>query len=136
MHKRSSRTKRLFSVLLALALASGAPAGAAQIATTKKLTEEQKIAHLLDRITYGARPGDVERVMKLGWEKYLEEQLRPDRISDQLVEDRLKNIETIHLSSAELAKIYPRPQVIKRALKERGVELPGQNQNEGQAGDS
>jgi uncharacterized protein (DUF1800 family) len=136
MHKRSSRTKRLFSTFLALALASGAPAGAAQNAAAKKLTEEQKVAHLLDRVTYGARPGDIERVMKLGWEKYLEEQLHPDRISDQSVEVRLKNIESIHLSSAELAKIYPRPQVVKRALKERGVELPGQNQTAGQADNS
>jgi uncharacterized protein (DUF1800 family) len=123
-------------MFLALALASAAPAGAAQIATTKKLTEEQKVAHLLDRVTYGARPGDIERVMKLGWEKYLEEQLHPDRISDRSAEDRLKNIESVHLSSAELAKIYPRPQVVKRALKERGVELPGRNQNAGQADDS
>ena len=66
---KESETKRLFRRLKA---------------ATKKLTEEQKVAHLLDRVTFGARPGDVERVMKLGWEKYLDEQFRPERISDQL----------------------------------------------------
>jgi uncharacterized protein (DUF1800 family) len=118
---------RFLSAFLALLLASGAPAGAVQVAATKKLTEEQKATHLLDRITFGARPGDVERVMKLGWEKYLDEQLRPERISDQLAEQRLKNIESIHMSSAELAENYARPQVIQRVLKERGIELPGAN---------
>src|SRR5262249_6379407 len=98
----------------------------------KKLTEEQKVGLLLDRITFGARPGDVERVMKLGWEKYLDEQLHPQRVSDQVVEQRLKNIESVHLSAAELTKNYPPPQVLRRILKERGVELPDANQNAGE----
>jgi uncharacterized protein (DUF1800 family) len=147
MLKRSDRAKRFVAALLVFLLAFGSPVGASQEAKSqkqkgaqgpsqsdaaKKLNEEQKVAHLLDRVTFGARPGDVERVMKLGWEKYLEEQLRPERISDQVVEHRLKNIESIHLSSAELAKNYPPPQVLKQVLKERGIELPGQNQNAGQ----
>jgi len=138
---------RFVSALLAFLLAFGSPVGAAQeaksqkqkgaqspsqSAATKRLTEEQKVAHLLDRVTFGARPGDVERVMKLGWEKYLDEQLRPERISDQVVEQKLKNIESIHLSNAELAKNYPPPQVLQQVLKERGIELPGANQNAGQ----
>jgi len=139
---------RFVAALLAFLLAFGSPVGASQEAKSqkqkgaqgssqsdaaKKLTEEQKVAHLLDRVTFGARPGDVERVMKLGWEKYLDEQLRPERISDQVAEQRLKNIESIHLSSAELARNYPPPQVLQQVLKERGIELPRQNQNAGPA---
>src|SRR5262245_53003749 len=148
MYKQSDKAIRFVSALLAFLLAFSSPVGAFQEAKSqkqkgaqapsqsdaaKKLTEEQKVAHLLDRVTFGARPGDVERVMKLGWEKYLDEQLRPERISDQAVEQRLKNIESIHLSSAELAKNYPPPQVLQQVLKERGIALPGQNQNAGQA---
>jgi uncharacterized protein (DUF1800 family) len=138
---------RFVSALLAFLLAFGSPVAAAQdaknqnqkgaqavpqSAATKKLTEEQRVAHLLDRITFGARPGDVERVMKLGWEKYLDDQLHPQRISDQVVEERLKNIESVHMSNAELARSYPPPQVLQQIMKDRGVELPGQNQNAGQ----
>ena len=138
---------RFIAALLAFLLAFGSPVGASQEAKSqkqkgaqassqsdaaKKLTEEQKVAHLIDRVTFGARPGDVERVMKLGWEKYLDEQLRPERISDQAVEQRLKNIESIHLSGSELAKNYPPPQILQQVLKERGIELPGPNQNAGQ----
>jgi uncharacterized protein (DUF1800 family) len=148
MYKKSDRTMRFVAALLAFLLAFGSPVGASQEAKSqkqkgaqgasqsdaaKKLTEEQKVAHLLDRVTFGARPGDVERVMKLGWEKYLDEQLRPERISDQVAEQRLKNIESIHLSSAELARNYPPPQVLQQVLKERGIELPRPNQNTGPA---
>src|SRR5262245_9632926 len=144
MYKRPKRLMKFVSALLVFTLAFGSPIGMAQDAkgqkgkanqatpqsdATQKLTDEQKGAHLLDRITFGARPGDVERVMKLGWEKYLDEQLRPERISDQALEQRLKNIESIHLSIAELAKSYPPPQVLQQVLRERGVELPSQNQN-------
>jgi uncharacterized protein (DUF1800 family) len=148
MYKKSDRAMRFVAALLAFLLAFGSPVGASQEAksqkqkgaqgasqsdTAKKLTEEQKVAHLLDRVTFGARPGDVERVMKLGWEKYLDEQLHPERISDQGAEQRLKSIESIHLSSAELAKNYPPPQVLQQVLKERGIELPRPNQNTGPA---
>ncbi|MBS1790076.1 MAG: DUF1800 domain-containing protein [Acidobacteria bacterium] len=95
-----------------------------QAALPKSLSAEQKTIHLLDRITFGARPGDVERVMKMGWEKYLDEQLHPDRISDTTLDQKLKNIESIHLSNAELANYYPPPQVVQQALKAKGLELP------------
>lgn len=144
MRKRFNRTTKFGSAILAILLMFGPPVGVAQDAKgqkqkgvqapsqndyTKKLTGEQKVTHLLDRVTFGARPGDVERVTKLGWEKYLDEQLRPERISDQVVEQKLKSIESIHLSSAELAKNYPPAQVLRQVLKERGIELPGPNQN-------
>ncbi len=93
-------------------------------ASTKSLSAEQKTVHLLDRITFGARPGDIERVMKTGWEKYLDEQLHPDRISDIALDQKLKNIESIHLSNTELANYYPPPQVIQQALKSKGMEVP------------
>lgn len=92
-------------------------------AASKNLSAEQKTIHFLDRITFGARPGDVERVKKLGWEKFLDEQLHPERISDTAVEQKLKGIESIHLSNAELANYYPPPQVIQKALKSKGMEL-------------
>ena len=93
-------------------------------ASTKSLSAEQKTTHLLDRITFGARPGDVERMMKTGWEKYLDDQLHPDRISDVALDQKLKNIESIHLSNAELANYYPPPQVIQQALKSKGMSAP------------
>jgi uncharacterized protein (DUF1800 family) len=146
MLKRSKPKLRFVSTLLAILLALSSPAGLAQEAKNQKrkgaqattqtaaksLTGEQRVIHLLDRATFGARPGDIERVMKMGWEKYLDEQLHPDRINDQALEQKLKGIESIHLSIAEMAKYYPQPQVIREILKARGMEMPAppdQSQN-------
>jgi len=136
--KKRATTK--FNVLvLACLLALSSPLSLAQDAKkknkskgaeqAKSLTQEQKTFHLLDRITFGARPGDVERVMKMGWEKYLDEQLHPDRIADQTVTEKLKGIESIHLSNAELASYYPPPQVLRDALKAKGLDLPAAGGN-------
>ena len=95
---------------------------------TKSLTEEQKAIHLLDRVTFGPRPDDVERIMKMGWQKYLDEQLHPERIADEAIEEKLKNLETIHLDNRELAQYYPPPQAVREALKSKGLNLPGANQ--------
>ncbi len=101
-------------------------------AKPKRLSEEQKINHLLDRASFGSRPGDSERIMKMGWQKYLDEQLHPDRISDNVAEQKLKNLESIHLNNTELAKYYPPPQVIREALKSKGLDLPGFGDNRNQ----
>jgi uncharacterized protein (DUF1800 family) len=122
---------------LAFLLAFSSPVGLAQeskgqkgkakpASAAKSLAGEQRVIHLLDRIAFGPRPGDVERVMKMGWEKYLDEQLHPERLNDQALEQKLKGIESIHLSVAEMARYYPQPQVIQQLLKSRGIEPPGQ----------
>jgi uncharacterized protein (DUF1800 family) len=135
------RLMKYCSFLLAISLSS--PLGLAQEmnqkgkktvankSSLKHLTEEQKAGHLIDRITFGPRPGDLERVMKIGWKKYLEDQLNPDRISDKVVEEKLKSIDSVHMSNRELANNYVRPQVVRKALKSRGIDLPG---NAGAAG--
>ena len=128
--------KRLVSVGLALVLLMGPVSGLAQ-QRTKKLSDEQKIIHLLGRTTFGSRPGDVEKVKALGWEKFIEQQLRPESIPDTVAEARLQGLESITLTNAQIAAQYPQQQVLRQTLKARGIELPeGQNQAgpAGQAG--
>src|SRR5205814_10442242 len=78
------------------------------------LTAEQKVTHLLNRITLGPRPGDIERVRQMGWERFLDEQLHPERIQDQLAEQKLAGIPSIHMTSAQLAESYAQPQVVQQ----------------------
>jgi uncharacterized protein (DUF1800 family) len=105
---------------------AGQKAAASKKTAAQKLSEEQRIIHLLDRITFGPRPGDVERVQRVGWERFLDEQLHPERIPDAAVEAKLKDIPSIHLSSEQIAAAYPPPQVVRELLRSRGIELPGQ----------
>ncbi|MBW8868600.1 MAG: DUF1800 family protein, partial [Acidobacteria bacterium] len=56
------------------------------------------IAHLLNRIAFGPRPGDVERVRAIGIERHLDEQLHPERIADAALSERLAGLTTVRLS--------------------------------------
>ncbi len=69
-------------------------------------TDDQTITHVLNRLGYGARPGDVEKVRAMGVVKYIEQQLHPERIPDQAVEEKLGHLETVGKSQSELAREY------------------------------
>ena len=84
------------------------------------LTEDQKLVHLLNRITYGARPGDIEAVRAVGVARFIEQQLDPASIDDADLDARLRRLETIHLSTEELAALFPHPALRKR-LVEKGL---------------
>jgi uncharacterized protein (DUF1800 family) len=84
--------------------------------TSKGLTEDQKILHLLNRTGFGARPGDVERVKRMGIDKYLDLQLHPERLDDTALTARLQQFESLNLTLAEVNEKYPAPQVIAREL--------------------
>ena len=70
---------------------------------------DQAIVHVLNRVAFGPRPGDVDRVRSIGLERYIEEQLRPERLSDASMNDRLRGLTTIGLSAGEIAERYERP---------------------------
>jgi uncharacterized protein (DUF1800 family) len=76
----------------------------------------QDINHLLNRIGFGPRPGEIERVQQIGPDKYLEEQLHPDRIDDHGLDERLADIPSIHMSPPELFAKYPQPGQLARKL--------------------
>jgi len=85
-------------------------------AASSGLTADQKIIHLLNRIGYGPRPGDVERVKKIGIDKYIDLQLHPERIDDPTIEAKLANYPSLHMSLAEIQAKYPPPQLLGRQL--------------------
>src|SRR5256714_11600939 len=93
--------------------------------TAAKLTEDQRILHVLNRLGFGARPGDVERVKAMGVDKYIEQQLFPEKIDDTASEARLRNLETLKMSTAELYEKYPQPGQLLRQLQRRNA-LPAE----------
>ncbi len=101
--------------------------GAAQVSAnpqTVRLTEDQRILHVLNRLGFGARPGDVERVKALGLKAYIEQQLSPEQINDDSAIAKVKNLSTLNMTTAELYEKYPQPGQLLRRLQRRG-ELPG-----------
>jgi uncharacterized protein (DUF1800 family) len=87
----------------------------------KSLTEEQRIIHVLNRLGFGARPGDVERVKAIGVEKYIEQQLNPEKINDTVAENKVRDLAVLNMPTAELYQKYPQPGQLLRQLQARGM---------------
>src|SRR5438045_5927943 len=87
--------------------------------TAGNVTEDQRILHVLNRLGFGARPGDFERVKAMGVDKYIELQLNPDKIDDSASEAKLQNLETLRMSTAELYERYPQPGQLLKQLQKR-----------------
>ena len=88
--------------------------------TRKTLTEDQKILHVLNRLSFGTRPGDVEKVKAIGLKKYIEQQLNANAINDSQAESKFANLEVMNLSTTELFVKFPNTSGILRNLEQQG----------------
>ena len=86
-----------------------------RIETTAIQMDEQKRAiHVLNRFTFGPRPGDVQKVEAMGIDKWFEQQLYPEKIDDSALEARLAPFRTLKMTTSEIVRDFPPPQLIKR----------------------
>jgi uncharacterized protein (DUF1800 family) len=80
-----------------------------------ELTADQATLHALNRLGYGPRPGDVERIRQMGLEKWIDQQLHPERIDDAALDQRLDQYSTLNQSSTKLLDEFPPPgQAVRR----------------------
>jgi len=71
---------------------------------------EQKALYALDRLGYGPRPGDLDRVMSMGVDTYINEQLAPEKIAEPPeLQQRLDALDTTRISTANLFRDYGPP---------------------------
>jgi len=94
------------------------PSAAAQRVTAAPattITGDRRIIHVLSRLTYGARPGDVERVRAMGLSAWIDRQLRPGTIDDDATEQALTELTTLRMPIAEALREFPRPDPKLRA---------------------
>src|SRR5262245_45093163 len=112
---------RSFVVAGAAAIVLGGPLVVAQSRSAVPADPStQTIAHVLDRIGFGARPGDIERVKAIGLSAYIDQQLHPEKIDNSTLESRLADFETINLSTRELSEKYFAPAIeMRRSLAAR-----------------
>ncbi|HEY3580871.1 MAG TPA: DUF1800 domain-containing protein [Pyrinomonadaceae bacterium] len=117
--------RKLTAALLMVALLGtqgfASLAGAAKDPKKPRLSEEQQIIHVLNRLGFGARPGDVERVKAMGLENYINQQLNPEKISDTVAENKVRDLGVLTMSTAELYERYPQPGQLLRQLQARGM---------------
>lgn len=84
----------------------------------QKLPDDKKIVHALNRLTWGPRAEDVDRVPRVGLKKWVDEQLHPNRIHQSVeLEARLRKLETLRMSPREMSQNYPPPGYIVAVAK-------------------
>jgi len=116
----------------ALLLTLGTPASVQLAAGKKKenstsvapqMAEQKRALHALNRLTFGAGPGDVQKVTAIGVDKWIDQQLHPEKLDDSALEARLTQFRTLRMSTRELVEAFPPPQVIK-AIMDGKQSLP------------
>ncbi|MDE1161080.1 MAG: DUF1800 family protein [Acidobacteriaceae bacterium] len=80
------------------------PAAHAELAS---LSQRERAVQLLNRFAYGPRPGDVDRVLAMGTDKWLEQQLNPDSYKDAALTKRLADFPTLNMSPSSAMAVYP-----------------------------
>jgi uncharacterized protein (DUF1800 family) len=101
--------KRVLLMLAAVSLAAVIlpRSGDATGPFDQRLSPERQIVHALNRLTFGARPGDIEEVRRIGLNKWIELQLHPDQIPENpALEAKLKPLETLRMNLAGVVKQY------------------------------
>jgi uncharacterized protein (DUF1800 family) len=78
-----------------------------------QMDQPRMIQHALNRLTFGARPGDVERIKSMGLDNWIDQQLHPERISDAALETRLTPFRTLRMDTSQIVENFPTPQLIK-----------------------
>ena len=101
-----------FSASTARAAGGERPVAAAPAAA---VDGDRRIVHTLSRLSYGPRPGDLERVRAIGVSAWIDRQLRPRAIDDSVTERALAELPTLRMPIHELLREFPRPDPKMRA---------------------
>ena len=115
-----NRSTTVLAALLLLACSQPATHDAARMpepevnVTAREQTADQQVRHVLNRLAFGARPGDVERVRSMGVDRWIATQLQPSRIRDTAAERIVASLQTLSMSSRDLLERHPPPQVVRR----------------------
>lgn len=123
--RRTLATLAICALLLQATLAPAIAQTQARTTTvnevkTKTLSSDERIVHVLNRLGYGARPGDVERVRAVGVERYIAAQLESGKLDDRRLEAMLQRFPVLKASTSELLAKYPNMGVLRRRLQREG----------------
>ncbi len=103
--------------------------GSSTTARTPAATARARLVHVLRRLTFGPRPGDLAQITRVGWRAWVERQLEPESIPDRELERRLADFDALRMSNRELIDHYrakPRddsPAEAKRVARLRRVPI-------------
>jgi uncharacterized protein (DUF1800 family) len=90
------------------------------LALQAQMAPDQKILQALNRLTFGPRPGDIATISQSGLDQWIEQQLHPADIPENpALEAKLAPLDTLRMTTAEMTRKYPAPQIVKAMIDGR-----------------
>ena len=110
--------------LITLASVTPSPRRSSGIAPPADSVARARALHVLNRLTYGPRPGDVDRVVAMGVDKFIDQQLHPEQIPNKALDQRLASYRVLTTSADEMARTFAQVQRQQQAQRrERGDSM-------------
>jgi uncharacterized protein (DUF1800 family) len=78
--------------------------------------DQRRAVHALNRLTFGPRPGDVQHVMAMGVDQWIDLQLHPEKVADNALNARLEPLRTLRMNTKEIAEDFPDGQEITQVI--------------------
>ena len=83
----------------------------------RELPADQQIIQALNRLTFGAKPGDILEVRAIGLDKWIDQQLQPEKINDEAMNAFVRNYSALDENQNDLLKQYAEQQQQRRVAK-------------------
>src|SRR3954471_10917801 len=110
-----------FGALLSLVPVGAKAQGISQTRTiasdVRELPADQQIIQALSRLTFGARPGDVQKVRSVGLDKWIDQQLHPDKINDDAMNAFVSRYAALNENQSDLLAKYAEQQRARQQVK-------------------
>jgi uncharacterized protein (DUF1800 family) len=100
---------------IAIHAASSAPSTHTKLQKAP-LAEQERALQILNRFTFGPRPGDLNAVMQSGTDAWFERQLNPASIPDPVLDRRLAEYPALQLTAPQLVEEFPTNQVVRQIV--------------------
>jgi len=75
---------------------------------------DQQILQVLNRLAYGPRPGDIEKVRAMGVDNWIALQLTPDRIADHVADSALADYHMLNTPTRDIVAAFQEAQRVRR----------------------
>jgi uncharacterized protein (DUF1800 family) len=89
----------------------------AKTAPLVRLNDHERAQQMLNRFTFGPRPGEVNRVAAMGGGQWFEQQLQPETIPDKALDRRLQDFPTLSMTPDRALLQLPDRGEIERVAK-------------------
>ena len=110
---------------LLLGVVASALIALTQLAAAKKdkpnpaanpMDERKRAIHAVNRLTFGPRPGELQQVLAIGVDRWIDRQLHPEKINDAALESRLAPFRTLRMDAREMMQDYPSPEMVRAVM--------------------